>query len=338
MSEQLPWIEKYRPQNLDDLSMPELTREAISSALNAGSAMPHMMFHGPSGTGKTSCSKIVAKSFFGCAKLLRTNTLELNASDERGIESIRQTVAQFALQQDFMSLLFDPSLAKNPMQPFKLVILDECDSLTSDAQAILRRVLEDSAKNCRFIFMCNNISKMIAPLISRCHLITFGRMDDTTMIQCLSRIVHKECLHFVGLDTLAALVETCDGDARQAINRLSLLSKSKEPSIDLVYKLGRRLPPPKVLECISFMLYEQDDAKRLLVAEQLMEKDLDVSCLLQDLATMAINILDGKTLVACLNILSASQERVSLGGSPILAIYSLIQLHPLCDSSLSIAP
>lgn len=305
------------------MSMPALTRDAVSSAMNAGVAMPHLMFHGPPGTGKTTCAWIVASHFFGSKKLMRLNTLALNASDERGIESIRQVVSQFASEKDTISLLFDVSLGNHPMQTFKLVILDECDSLTSDAQAILRRVLEDSAQNCRFVFMCNNISKMIAPLISRCRVITFGRMDDVSMIGCLSRIVHQESLHFIGLDKLVALVDTCRGDARQAINHLSILAKSKNISIEAVYHLARRLSPSQIFDCLQTLLFS-DNQKSVLLVEKLMDEDLDVGVLLEDMTTMAIELLEPVQLARWTRKISAIQERLQLGGSTTLALYALV--------------
>ncbi len=210
MTESSMWVEKYRPMKLDDIVNQKEVIGSLKSLLKNTSEMPHLMFSGSAGVGKTTTALCVAREILGGG--WREFTLELNASDERGINMVRDRVKKFAR---FSGL--DTSI------PFKLVILDEADEMTSDAQTALRRIIEDTAGHCRFIMIANNISKIIEPLQSRCAIFKFIRISEEEIVNYLEEICKKEKVKYTkeGLKTLYSYSE---GDMRHAINMLQAAS------------------------------------------------------------------------------------------------------------------
>ncbi len=206
MTESTMWVEKYRPIKLSDVVNQKDVIGSLKALLKNTSEMPHLMFSGSAGVGKTTTALCVAREILGDS--WREYTLELNASDERGISMVRDRVKKFARFSGF-----DTSI------PFKLVILDEADEMTSDAQTALRRIIEDTASHCRFIMIANNISKIIEPLQSRCAVFKFTRISEEEIIYYLEEICKKEKLKYTkeGLKTLYSYSE---GDMRHAINIL----------------------------------------------------------------------------------------------------------------------
>lgn len=199
----LPWVEKYRPRNLDDVVQQEEAVKALKTTLETGD-LPHLIFHGPPGTGKTSLALALCRSLFGDD--FRTRVKELNASDERGIDAVRSSVKEFA------------SLAvPNGKVPFKIVILDEADSMTSAAQNALRRIIETYSTVTRFIIICNYVSKIIDPILSRCAKFRFKPLDRPAIIQRLHKIFEDQGLSVDSEETYETLVNISNGDLRKAI-------------------------------------------------------------------------------------------------------------------------
>ena len=200
------WVEKYRPMKLSSIVNQKEVIGSLKSLLKNVSEIPHLMFSGSAGVGKTTTALCLAREILG--EYWKDYTLELNASDERGINMVRDRVKKFAR---FSGL--DTKI------PFKLIILDEADEMTSDAQTALRRIIEDTAKYCRFILIANNISKIIEPLQSRCAVFKFTRISEKEVVSYLEEICKKEKIKFdeKGLKTIYSYSE---GDMRHSINIL----------------------------------------------------------------------------------------------------------------------
>lgn len=210
-----PWVEKYRPKTLSDVTAQDHTVNVLQRTLQA-SNLPHMLFYGPPGTGKTSTILALAKELYG-PEMMKARVLELNASDERGISIVREKVKDFARMQ----LVKPPPGYKDryPVPPFKIIILDEADSMTQDAQSALRRTMETYSKITRFCLICNYVTRIIDPLASRCSKFRFKSLDQGNAKKRLEDIAEKEG---VALEEGAvdALIKCSEGDLRKAITFL----------------------------------------------------------------------------------------------------------------------
>jgi replication factor C subunit 2/4 len=209
-----------RPKTLSDVTAQDHTITVLQRTLQA-SNLPHMLFYGPPGTGKTSTILALAKELYG-PELIHSRVLELNASDERGISIVREKVKDFARQQ----LSNPPSgpagveyRKRYPVPPFKIIILDEADSMTQDAQSALRRTMETYSKITRFCLVCNYVTRIIDPLASRCSKFRFKSLDKSNAGQRLEEIAKLEGVP-LGEGAVDALVRCSDGDLRKAITFL----------------------------------------------------------------------------------------------------------------------
>merc|ERR1719199_1935377 len=193
---EMPWVEKYRPAKIDDVAQQEEVCGALRNSLSTGE-LPNLLFYGPPGTGKTTVALALVQQFFG--KDWRNRVREMNASDERGIGAIRERVKTFAQLAIGNS---SDSKAK-----FRVVILDEADSMTHDAQAALRRIMEEFVHVTRFIIICNYVSKIIDPLHSRCSKFRFQLVGHEFQKARLLTICEQEKVKIVGksLDSLVSL-------------------------------------------------------------------------------------------------------------------------------------
>ncbi|KAJ5594108.1 Replication factor C subunit 2 [Penicillium hispanicum] len=215
---QQPWVEKYRPKTLDDVAAQDHTTKVLQRTLQA-SNLPHMLFYGPPGTGKTSTILALAKSLFGPA-LYRSRILELNASDERGIGIVRDKVKNFARAQLSQPTGLDAAYrAQYPCPPFKIIILDEADSMTQDAQSALRRTMEQYSRITRFCLVCNYVTRIIEPLASRCSKFRFKSLDNTAAGVRLDEIARLENLRLED-GVVDTLIRCGEGDLRRAITYL----------------------------------------------------------------------------------------------------------------------
>lgn len=176
-SSSLPWVEKYRPATLDELISHADIIATISTFINAGK-LPHLLFYGPPGTGKTSTVLACARQLYG--PKFRSMILELNASDDRGIDVVREQIKNFASTRK----IFD--------RGFKLIILDEADAMTQIAQAALRRVIEKYTRNVRFCIICNYVGKIIPALQSRCTRFRFGPLERAQIETRLDYVIAQE--------------------------------------------------------------------------------------------------------------------------------------------------
>jgi replication factor C small subunit len=200
------WVEKYRPMKLSSIVNQKEVIGSLKSLLKNVSEIPHLMFSGPAGVGKTTTALCLAREILD--EYWKDYTLELNASDERGINMVRDRVKKFARFSGLGTKI-----------PFKLIILDEADEMTSDAQTALRRIIEDTARYCRFILIANNISKIIEPLQSRCAVFKFTRISEKEVVAYLEEICKKEKIKF-DEKGLRIIYSYSEGDMRHAINIL----------------------------------------------------------------------------------------------------------------------
>ncbi|XP_067013855.1 replication factor C subunit 4 isoform X2 [Anabrus simplex] len=216
-----PWVEKYRPRTIEDIVEQAEVVTVFRKCMDGKKDFPNMLLYGPPGTGKTSSILAAVKEMFG-RESYKTRILELNASDERGIQVVRDKVKQFA-QQTVSNIRNDGQ----PCPPFKIVILDEADSMTQAAQAALRRTMERESKTTRFCLICNYISRIIKPLSSRCMKFRFKPISEERMMERLRHICEMERVQ-CDENVLQALVEVSGGDMRHAITCLQSCSRLKD--------------------------------------------------------------------------------------------------------------
>ncbi len=244
------WVEKYRPKTLDEVVGQTGVVERLKSYVETMN-MPHLMFAGPAGTGKTTSALALTKEMFG--ENWKLNFHEMNASDERGIDVVRNKIKDFARTAPIADT------------PFKVIFLDEADSLTSDAQAALRRTMEKYTNTCRFILSCNYSSKLIDPIQSRCAVFRFKSLNADDVKKYLRRIALSEKLE-VTEDGMDALLYVAGGDLRRATNIMQV-SASMGTTIDAeaVYKTSSTGRPEELKDMmITALKGEFIEARNLL--------------------------------------------------------------------------
>jgi replication factor C small subunit len=233
------WTEKYRPKKFEDMVGQEEIIKRVHSLVNSMN-IPHLLFAGPAGTGKSTLALIVVKQLFG--ESWRENYLELNASDERGIDVVRQKVKDFARTKAISNV------------PFKVIFLDEADALTREAQQALRRTMENYTSTCRFIMSCNYSSKIIDPLQSRAVVFRFQLLEKKDIKRRIDLISEREGLSITS-SAFDALYEASEGDCRRVINLLQATA-SISPNItpDLVNTIVSKAKPSDIKIVIDYAL------------------------------------------------------------------------------------
>lgn len=217
-----PWVEKYRPTNLDEVASQDHAVNVLKKTIQSAN-LPHMLFYGPPGTGKTSTILALAKQLYG-PNLYKSRVLELNASDERGISIVRQKIKNFA--RLIVSNPTQEDLANYPCPPYKIIILDEADSMTNDAQSALRRTMENYSSITRFCLICNYITRIIVPLASRCSKFRFKSLNNENALNRLQYIVEKEHVQLSNTENvLEEVLKVSNGDLRKAITFLQSATK-----------------------------------------------------------------------------------------------------------------
>jgi len=233
------WTEKYRPQSLDEMVNQKEIVERLKSFVKAKNT-PHCIFAGPPGTGKTTAALCLAHDLYG--KGYREHLLELNASDERGINVVRETVKTFARTRSIGEI------------PFKIMVLDEADNMTSDAQQALRRTMERFTETCRFILIANYSGKIIEPIQSRCAPFRFSYLSREDHDAYLRRIIEQENVKVLD-NGFNAIFEVCEGDLRRAINTLQATASLRRAiDAETVYSVIGRANPVNVREMITLAM------------------------------------------------------------------------------------
>ncbi|MGB7788548.1 replication factor C small subunit [Methanoregula sp.] len=304
------WIEKYRPQKLADIVGQEEIVERLSSYVRTGN-LPHLLFTGSAGVGKTTAAVALAKEFFRDS--WQMNFRELNASDERGIDVVRNQIKQFARTTPLGEATF------------KILFLDEADALTTDAQAALRRTMESYAQTCRFILSCNYSSKIIDPIQSRCAIYRFKPLGPEAVKEEVCRIAAREGLTITP-GAMDAIVYIAQGDMRKAINAVqgaAIIS----PSIDekRVYAITSTARPDEINELLELSLKGDFDAAESLLAQLLHERGIAPNELInQCYRALLKKDMDRGLKVRLIDHLGETDFRLSEGASSDIQMEALI--------------
>ncbi len=216
--DELMWVEKYRPKKLNEIVGLKHIVNSIQAFLKNPKTMPHLLLAGIPGTGKTTMALCIARELFG--ENWKTFTLELNASDERGINTVRDRIKGFSRY----------SRASFGNVPYALIVLDESDQMTRPAQTALRRIMETSSRTSRFILICNYSNKIIEPIQSRCAIFRFSKLNEKAMVEHIKNIAEKEKL-LLSEEVAEKIIEYSNGDLRYAINALQTAAAYGEGEI-----------------------------------------------------------------------------------------------------------
>ena len=294
------WTEKYRPKKIAELSGQKNIKERLQAFANEKS-IPHLLFAGSAGIGKTTCALALAKEIYG--DNWQRNFMETNASDERGINVVRTTIKDFARVKPFGA-------------EFKIVFLDECDALTPEAQQALRRTMEKYTKTTRFILSCNYSSKLIPPIQSRCAIFRFKPLEDEDVKESLNIIAKNEGLELTdsGMD---AIITVAEGDMRRAVNTLqSVAITSKKITNEDVYSVAASLRPEEVKEILDLALNNQFMESRKKLANIMLVRGLSGIDVIKGLHKQIIEIdIDDKKKAILIDKLGEYEVRIVEGGT-----------------------
>ena len=305
-----PWIDKYRPKKLEYIIHQDEIKKVLQNTVQTGE-LPHLLLYGPPGTGKTSIILALAYELFG-PKLMNERILELNASDERGIDTVREKIITFA-KESINSV--DPDY---PCPPYKIIVLDEADAITLDAQSALRKVIESSSKITRFCFTCNYIDKIIDPIISRCVKFRFKPIDKESMISRLKFIGQKEKI-ILSDECYDKIHKMSEGDVRKAImilqNTKYIYNSGKKIKInDIVEMVG--LSTNEELNNIWNKLCESDMKKIVLIASDIHNFGINLNQLLvffKDKIIVIPTLSDNKKSEIIMNIAKTEARLIERG-------------------------
>lgn len=309
MTDSAMWVEKYRPMKLFSIINQKEVIGSLKSLLKNTSEMPHLLFSGSAGVGKTTAALCLAREILG--NYWKEYTLELNASDERGIDMVRNRVKKFAR---FSGL--DTKI------PFKLIILDEADEMTSDAQTALRRIIEDTARYCRFILIANNISKIIEPLQSRCAVFKFTRISENDVITYLEEICKKEKIKFdeKGLKTIYSYSA---GDMRHSINILQATASLGAVNESNVKASAGLTKTSDVAEILKLAITGKLSDARNKMVELIKVYGMSESDFLKYLNEESYKIKTGK-LSEILEVIAKYDYRLIIGSNPEIQLSALL--------------
>lgn len=308
-----PWVEKYRPQTLDDI----VGQEAIISRLEkyvGEESMPNLMFTGPAGVGKTTTAIALVKSILG--EYWKQNFLELNASDARGIETVRNNIKNFCR-------------LKPVGAPFRIIFLDEVDNMTKDAQHALRREMEMYTKTASFILSCNYSSKIIDPIQSRCAIFRFAPINEGDIVKRLEYVCNQENVNYT-LEGLESIVYFSEGDMRKSINILQASSSEGEGiTEEAVYAVVSKAKPQNISQMITEalsgdFLKARDILRDTMVMEGVSGEDM-VSQIYSDVAK---RVYEGKMsaeiYIRLIEAIANCDFRIREGANPRIQLEALL--------------
>lgn len=308
-----PWVEKYRPQTLDEVVGQDHIIQRLKRYVEEGS-MPNLMFTGPAGVGKTTTALALAKSMLG--EYWRQNFLELNASDARGIDTVRNNIKNF-------------SRLKSVGAPFRIIFLDEVDNMTKDAQHALRREMEMYTKTASFILSCNYSSKIIDPIQSRCAIFRFAPIKGGQIIKRLEIIAKAENID-ANQGALESIVYFAEGDMRRAVNILQASSTvEKKITEDSVHEVVSKAKPREVRKIINYALdgnfmQARDLLREVMVVQGTSGEDM-ITQIYQEVSRMAMEgIINENVYIDLIENIGTYDYRIREGSNPRIQLEALL--------------
>lgn len=313
--EEIVWTERHRPDTLYDVIGQEEQVERLKKWVSDDS-MPHLLLHGPAGTGKTACAVAFAKDKFG--EDWRSNFIEMNASDDRGIDVVREQIKSVAQQ------------SASGQYSYKLLYLDEADNLTKDAQAALRRVMEQYSDQTRFILSCNYPSKLIDPIQSRCTPLPFDRLNDDEIEELLTRILETEGVDFEQ-EAVSKIVEYVEGDARRAVQTLQTSVQDGELTQSIIELVGGQVDDDVLNDMISKSFNGQMEEAHDMVVEDVLPNVTDYSKFTGNLMSAIQNSeeMPRDTKFYALSKLGELERNILEGANPHVQITSYLSKLPV---------
>ncbi|CAD5207499.1 unnamed protein product [Bursaphelenchus okinawaensis] len=312
-----PWVEKYRPHKVEEISYQEEVVSALTKCLE-GNDLPHMLFYGPPGTGKTTAAKAVCKQLYRDPDTYINRVLELNASDERGIAVVREKIKTFA-QQNVKN-----TASKKCASSVKVIILDEADAMTSAAQMALRRIMESECRTTRFFIICNYVSRIIGPLASRCVKFRFKPLPAESQIDRLKYVVSNENLSVTD-EALNQLISLSDGDLRKSITRLQSLSLGFDViTADSVAQICGQIPEDQMSH--FFDTLKMQNAKNVINnCQEFVRTGYSAKQFLEQLSELVVkdDMLSSINKAHILLKLGENDARLLDGTNPLLVVTSL---------------
>lgn len=304
------WTEKYRPSKFADIVGQDNTVKKVESLSNSLN-IPHLLFAGPAGTGKSTLALIIVKEIFG--KNWRENYLELNASDERGINVVREKVKNFARTKSIGNV------------PFKIIFLDEADALTPEAQQALRRTMENYSATCRFILSCNYSSKIIDPIQSRCAIFRFKLLEKKDIEKVVKKIGEGEKLT-ISPDALELIYEGSEGDCRRVINILqSTASISPLINYDLVSTIISSAKPKDIRIVLDYAISGDFQKSREKLLDVMLRESISGQDVIKAIQKEIWNLpVEPEVKVKLTEKTGEAEFRIVEGSDPFIQLQSLL--------------